>query len=441
MLERQLTTHNTGHDNKDNVIGELTGERFDSSSLFDKGMPIRSSFTVKRERFDNNSHLDFDLYDNDTKTETKNNKITYNETSSGEYANIDEAMNTITKDSDPYESCVADVNSLSLWINSLMASFNKDDYVINSYGLFSSFGLIYLISKNKQESELKNYFGFQDKKYLNAGLLTIREKTYDYRDQFVLDNYIINDHNIPVDLKISKNLKKLIFNVIINKKYIDNETSRINKIIETVSSMDNVLSSNTLGKSDISLVSVSKISPIWLYNLEKSVKMKINDDYVECLRFVGKTFNYFEDTERQVIEIPTKGEIFNIGLILSKMNYESPTDLKSLNTTISYFKPTVIDEVVFPKINKRYKLRLNKTLQKTGLNIVFSENNPTTLYPEGGMIDDCIQYIDIVFDESSHNMKSQNKGYKTTRKFIVNKQFEYYLRNTENNCIMIFGRY
>ena len=41
-----------------------------------------------------------------------------------------------------------------------------------------------------------------------------------------INNYIINDHNIPSNLETSKKLKKIIFNVIINRSYLDQETNQ-----------------------------------------------------------------------------------------------------------------------------------------------------------------------------------------------------------------------
>ena len=59
MLERQMTAHNFGNPD-DDYVGEVTGEILDGSDVYDKGMPVRSTFTVKRSRYDNNSHLDFE---------------------------------------------------------------------------------------------------------------------------------------------------------------------------------------------------------------------------------------------------------------------------------------------------------------------------------------------------------------------------------------------
>jgi serine protease inhibitor len=465
MLERQMTSHNFDNDGQGNdnhngdneqmcgysrqrmdddaeYVGEVTGDIIDRSDIFDKGMPLRSSFTMKQSKYDNNNHLDFKLYDRlDNKDRID---VAYNETSAGEYAGIDEAMKTITRGADPYEICVSDINSTTCWLYTNMFMFTNQSYVINGFGLFSIFGVIYLLSKGNTEIELKNYFGYQDKKHLNAGLLTIREHNNDFRKQFIMDNYIINNKDIPSNVETAKKLKSLIFNIVINKSYAEQEANRVNEIIKTVSKMTDVISANTLAKSNISLISVIKFNPIWAYKLDGVVKAKFHDKFTNYIRFIGKTFDYYEDTERQLIEIPMYGNgkdiTFVVGFILSKKQLDSPIDLKALSTSINYIKPTVLNEVLIPTIRNRFKTRLNKTLQKTGLSMVFSEQEMIGLYPEGGTIDDCIQYIDLIFDMRSGNLKSDNKGYSTTRKFIANRSFEFYLRNIENNCILIMGK-
>lgn len=446
MLERQLTSHNFDNDSNDSndsdendtYVGEVTGDRFDESDVFAKGMPLRSSFTVKRSIYDTNSHLDFDLFDKIDKKHS--NDISYNDTSSGDYAGIEDAMKTITRGVDPYETCVGDINSTTCWMHSNMFMMQQDDYIVNGFGLFMGHGILYLISRGNTEIELKNYFNFQDKKHLNAGLLTIREKTNLFRDQIIIDVYLINDKKIPSNLELANKLKSLIFNVVINLQYPDQEVERINNIIKTISGLNNIVSANTLLKSEISLITVAKLNPKWAYKVENTVNVRFKGKVINFIRFVGKTFDYFEDAERQLIEIPMYGDVFSIGMCLAKQNIDAPTDLKALSTSINYMKPTILDEVMFPMIKKRYKTRLNKTLQKTGLNVVFSEHELVGLFPETGSLNDCVQYVDLLFGTKSGNKRCDNKGYRTTRKFIANKSFEFYLRNTENNCIMMMGR-
>ena len=453
MLERSMTSHSFDNESQssesdDNYVGEITGETINESDIFDKGMPLRSNFTIKQSKYDDNPYNDFDLHRKEHKKKKTLNTVGYLDSSS-DYAGLDEAMKSITKGSDPYEICISDLNSTTCWMHSNMFKISQDSFVMNGFGLFSGFGILYLISRGNTELELKNYFNFQDKKHLNAGLLTIRDSLNQFRDQIVMDSYIINDKNIPNNTQTAKKLKSLIFSVMINRDYPDQEAQRVNHIINTVSRMKNVISASTLSKSDISLISVCLIDPIWAYKIDNIIKgrfrgseeIKTNSIMtMDFIRFMGKTFDYYEDAEKQVIEIPMFGEVYCIGMILTKTDNIINTDLKTLGISINYLRPTVLDEVMIPMINKRYKTRLNGTLQKTGLNIVFSEQEMAGLYPEGGSLNDVIQYIDIMFGTRCGKKKCENKGYRTTRKFIANRSFEFYLRNCETNCILAMGR-
>lgn len=472
MLERQMTSHdfekkdsnNNSNRDDDDFIGEVTGEKFDGSDIYDKGMPVRSSFTVRKSHYDDNIHNDFDLYDKIDRNHSE--KLTYddnmdgNNDGGGGYALLDEAMKSITRGTDPYETCISGVNSLTCWMHDNMSTLSREDFIVNGLGLFSIFGTIYLISKGNTELELKNYFDYQDKRHLNAGLLMLREKNNEFRDQIIIDNYIINDKDIPSNMAAAKKLKSLIFNLVVNLSYPEEEADRVNDIIEKISGIDDVISSNTLIKSDISLITVAKLAPIWAYKIDGVIKANFlrrgqtgRQNEQSFIRFVGKTFDYHEDAERQIIEIPMHGDRFVIGIVLPKsdpLNHQSSqgsqgnqniTNLKVLTTSLNFMKPTIMDEVLIPIIDKRYKTRMNATLQKTGLNVVFSEQEMVGLYPEGGSINDCIQYIDVIFGTRSANRKCENRGYRTTRKFIANRCFEYYLRNIENSCIMMMGKY
>jgi hypothetical protein len=459
MLEREMTSHDFSNDNdqshrdrhnnnddenenENEYVGEVTGEQIDGSDVYAKGMPVRSAFSIRKSKHDNNSHLDFNLYDKIDKK--SKNSVTYNDMMSdegeGDYADLNTAMNSITRGNDPYEVCVTDVNITTNFMHTNMFMIMKNDFVVNGFGLFMGFGVLYLVSRGNTEMELKEYFGFQDKNHLNAGLLTIRENTHKYRDQIIMDNYLINDRNIPSLTKTAQKLKSLIFNIIINRDYPEQEALRVNNIIKTVSGVDGTISSNTLLNSEISLVSIAKLAPIWAYKVNNIIKARFDNELIDFIRFMGKTFDYYEDSEKQLIEVPMHGGIFVVGLILAKQNFDSPTSLKSITSALNFIKPTVLDEVLIPVIKKRYKTRLNKTLQKTGLNIVFNEQEIVGLFPEGGTINDCLQYVDIIFSTRCANKISNNKGYRTTRKFVANKSFEFYLRNTENNCIMMMGR-
>ena len=119
----------------------------------------------------------------------------------------------------------------------------------------------------------------------------------------------------------------------------------------------------------------------------------------------------------------------------------SIADFKKLSTCINYLEQRVMDEVMIPIIDQRFKIRLNSTLKKTGLKHIFRDPNYYKLYPDGAHVSDCIQYMQLVITDRSYGEKSNNRGYITSSKYIVNSEFEFYIRDNQTNTIFAMGRY
>lgn len=399
-------------------IGEITGDNIDTMyNEYDKGMPVRSTFNMK-DTIQDNKHLDFNLFDKIENTQ----EISYS-FDTGNYAELDNVMKPITLTIDPFETCITDMNVTTLWMHSNMYQITQKEFIVNGNGLFTLFGVIYLTSTETLSIELKNYFGFQEKQYLNAGLITIKEELDKHRTQLIFDYYLINDNTIKIQPK--EQLKKLVHIITINKT--EKEIERVNYIFKTKSKMDTLISKNTLLRTQISLISVANIKPIWKYKIDSVDNNNI------C--FIGKTFNYYEDSQSQFVEVPLYNIPYVLGFIKNK-HMRSVTDLKIITTAINYMKPTILNMVRIPIIKKRYKTRFNKTLKQSGLTYIFLHNKQSTLY-NNWIFTDYLQYIDLEFSLLSGNVNCDNKGHTTTRKFICNTNYEIYLRHVDNNYIML----
>jgi len=403
----------------------LNNNQFINRLEMERDMKISDNKSIGNNKHIEHCRTDFDLFD----TVEKKNLLNYEDEN---FTSIVESVKQITK-GDSFEDFTISVSKSSMWIHNLMSSLN--DFSISGFGLYLCFGTIYLISKNMIEQELKNYFGFQNKKQLNAGLLTLKESL---TDNISINGYIINDETVSTNTKTANNLKQLIRNITINKNDLYNELDRLNNIIYKTGGIKNCMSVNTVSNIEINLICTIRLTPIWLYEIDKIVDMKFNDDVIQYIKFHNKTFNYYEEVNKTYIEIPLINNIYVIGFIVS--NKKELTDLKDIIKSIGNMKKTVLNDVSIPVLNKRYKIRLNKTLQKTGLNNIFITNEPNLLFPENSSINDCLQYTEIIFGTKSGKTKCINDSYKTVKKCILNKTFEFYLRNVENNCIILTGK-
>ena len=383
-----------------------------------------------------NPHLDFNLFD---KIKPENTLIDCSETTCGDFSNLDDGTKQTTQSNDPYATCITDINSTTACMHSNMYMVSKSDYIISGFGIFSVFGALYLVSRGKTERVLKNYFGFQEKKYLNAGILTFGEKIHGTRDQFIFDNYLIYDDTMTVNKNTIKNIKTLLTCVSKNSQN-SKEFLAINHMINKSSHMNSALSARTLSRSSAIILSITRIKPRWKYGIDKIQKHN-SKTYVS---FINKTFDYFEDRLMQIVEVPLSGDLFVFGIIISKHQIKQHTDIKTLTTAINYMKSITLQEVMFPLINHRYKTRLVNILHKTGLGGFFKDHELKNLFPNGDPINDCLQYVDVLMNMKSDNIKSndiKSNDMISSKKVIANNTFEYYIRDVETNCLFVMGRF
>jgi hypothetical protein len=425
-LERNMTQHSFREEENDNI------------EEFDRGMPARTTFKVKKQLLnEHNNHNDFDLFD---KIDTKTAKILHNETMSqdGEFADLYNEQNLITKENNTFETCINDVSSTTCWMNSIYYNLNKKTFVVNGFGLFMGFGTLYMCSDNKTKSSLKEFFSFQNPKFLNAGLLTLREKNNNVRSQITMDNYLLSDKSLNVNIENMSNLKSLIFSIVINNEYIDEETKRVNNIIRSISNIENIISKNTLSKSNLSLITIAKINPIWNHKIDSVTKNYHNNELIKFINFNNKKFDYYENKEKAIIEIPMMDKSFVVGLINYKNNNKDNfTNFDELSFCINYLKNQTITLVSIPTINQRFKTRMNTILINNGLNNIFDNCSIKKLFNTNNL-DDCLQYVDICFGTKCTNKTSKNDS-SGTKSFVISKNFEFYIRNIEHNCVIMMG--
>jgi serine protease inhibitor len=365
-------------------------------------------------------------------------KLEYNESDIGgnEYSGIDDSMKMITRSADPIESCIIDINNLAGWMHKNMYNASDSSYIVNSYGMFSGFGALYLSSNGSTNTELKSHFGFQEKSTFKSAIMTLNDNLNSCRSIVVMDNYLISDNRIACK---GLNIKGLGLCISINHNDPIRESTKINSLINGISGVDQLMSDKTVSNIKISLINVCKIHPIWNVKPSSSITGKYKGKHVNYIRFVGKMFGYFEDGENQILEIPCQDNNISVGFVLQKTSDNVPIDVDKLMISISYLKATVLNEVLIPKIKKRFKTRYNSILKKSGLNMVFKNSELPGLYPEGGSIGDVIQYVDLLIDDRNCGRESKDNN-NTVRKFVANRDFEMYIRHMPSDTLLMIGR-
>ena len=149
------------------------------------------------------------------------------------------------------------------------------------------------------------------------------------------------------------------------------------------------------------------------------------------------------DNENQLLEVLCENNLLSYGIILSKGNEIADIDDTKIQFYITHMKECMLDEVLIPTFTHDTKIRFNNTFKKMGLNSVFMKIVSPKLFPEGVVLQDVVQNIKIIIDNtySDSNNDNHNMCYKSNRKFIANKKFIYYFRMLKTNTILLIGQY
>jgi len=416
MMERQMVGY---ADQNSNYVGELTGESVNPNDYREKGMPLRASITsVRREKYDINAHLDFDLH---KKTAPEKN-VQYNDTSMGEYAGLEEAMRTITKANHPFEQTVDEINILGLFLNEqICRSTVNARYMINNLGLYQMFSILHVFSGGVLAQKMKEYFGFHDTKHVMASLLTINEK---YKKN---NNVNTMCYQMYREGKSDQSIKKYsdFIQPIKIEGTVDNY-NHINRHLQKVHHMKDVLSWRQYLTIENTLCVVTRIR---MRTVDRPYQV---DDHRMIM--MNRTYDYYDSLEYQMIEIPLEGGM-RFGVVNKLAGI--PLNMESLMSGINNMKRTLFNQVIVVNLSKFVnRTRMNTILRNTGMNHLFSE--PNKLYDR---ISDIRQYltIELYSDNTIKSDEPIDVNVRSTKKFITMDRPQIYIRDADHQLILVIG--
>jgi len=338
-------------------------------------------------------------------------------------------INADTKLSDGLQnskSCINGINNYGFFLFDNMLNVMNSAFVFSPYLIYSIFAPLFVASSGNTEIELKNYFNYPRADILTAG---IKDISSDNLKNF--GNCIIFSDEIDYNPEFCKNINMMSKIRKINKSRYIKEVDEINNIIRNMSNLSKKsVGYETIKTSSVTLVNYGYVQPTWTSYFSKSVKQH-DLDFIMAF---GQTFGYFEQPELQVLEINSvEGLCF--GIILGDIELND----KTFKLITQNLKPTILDEVKIPKFSLTTKLRYTNLLKETDLKTVFMDLNCPYLFKSECEITDCLQNIEFHVTEKSIKTE-KTTGFKTTRKFIVDRSFRFYLR-TSQNVIILMGSY
>lgn len=435
MLDRlDMERAFTNYDN-DNSFGEFTGESMGERGFV--GMPLYPNFKSKSSVYDQNSHLDFDLGRiSDSRIDTS--RLYYED--DGDYSNINNRESMYTNSYDVTTRCI---NNAGLWFGNNILDKSNVKTGVSGYGIVNIMGVMYMMSQSYVRDDIANFFTFKNKKSLNAGLLTVRENLSSCRSGAIVDSYIISSYVNRLNKGTASDLKQLAYTYIVNPDQYESETERINDNIQRISKVDNVLSENTLRKigDGVLLLNVCRFN-VRIRNYRNMRMMYYDDRFysgnkvggmkkrrITYMRFSNVRCKMYETQTCSGIEIPLITDNHVLGIVMGS------NKIDMIPSIVNNSNDVVLDDVMIPLINSKYKIRLNGTFKNNGLSSVFSEDDYIKLFPDEARVKDIIQVQYINFSASDNIKTMTDIPPRNEKTFYANKEFVYYIRDTVNEVI------
>ena len=408
-----------------------------SNPMYDRRMPMRPEFNIIKSNYDEQNNL-FPPTMNDLKQDLKKNKLTKTKELSSYETNFNFAdINHDTKLTENIQDnkvCLNGITNYGLFLFDNLIETMKGPFVFSPYLIYSIFGALFVASEGNTEVELKNYFNFPRSDILSKGFNDIQNIFLSHQS-IRQGNCIIFSDDIDYNPQFCKNINSYTKIRRINRNNSAKEADDINKIISIMTQNNKKsVSKELLERSSIILLNYASINPIWLSHFTKTS----SKDGIDFMHAFNQTFGYFEQPNLQILEIISKDELC-MGIIYGDIELND----KSLKFIISNLKSTIIEEVKIPKFKLYTKLRYTNILKETDLKTVFMDLKVPYLFNSECEISDCIQNIEFNFNENSiPSDKTKNKtNFVTSKKFIVEKSFRFYIRSKINNCLLFIGSF
>lgn len=456
-------THRFMARNKNAKMGEITGKVMHIDDI-EFGMPIRSKHIGKRISKKDDTMLvnrcDFDLYD-ENHSDNKSYEIdTYEPGSShvnfSGFNDIHHGTEKVIPEvygSDPGSFMSANLNKFCLQLHNLIQTqvgvSNK--FCVSAYSLYSIFGALYNVSHGRSESELYDYFGMIAKENVYEGISYIENIRTKLSGQLIIKNMIFIDNIHDIDQEMMKHISKIASIHQISLDHITTEFKTINDYIKKLTANTVLpISRKVLESTDLLCVTIGYVKPIWKMPFDKIIDAKFlhldgNQKITKMLLKYDGTYDYYEDSENQVIELKCVDDKMSMGIILPKDFTEPIIKHSELIVCIKELKPTAIDELCIPCFTDQVKIRLSNILYQSGLKGVFNDLAIPELVKDGSVkVTDIVQNITVhvsatnMLDKDKKPPKRMRSGISNIR-FLATKPFIYYFRIIPTNTIVMMG--
>lgn len=447
QLNNNKINNNTFNYNKN--IGEITGQLLNISDI-DKGMPFRSESgnTFKKRIMENNEynrHLDFDVYDEDKQV---NLDVLYYDPNNTKICLLDEIDKDIIIENNELDQVKYIINDFNWYLFDNITNLINKNFFFTSLGIMNLMSILYIASTGKSEIIFKNYFNYSNKQTILNGIMILNE-TINSSQCLDLQNYILVRNNIDININFKDYIKNIVSIINIQNDNYKIETQKINNFIKKkYGILGDIFKINHIKDLTITCLCLGILRTVWKVSFDKIIKLKFNNLHVkEFMYNKNKSYEYFENTNIQLIEIPFYDNVLSMGIILFKEN-SITLSMNDFTYYINNLKSVNINEIAIPIFNHHCKMRLNTIFKKTGLEEIFDNVEIPELIKHKTKISDIILNIYLIVENKYNKSNYDNvNNYNNVNNnnnnlnFIANKPFIYYFRCIKTNTIIITGQY
>jgi serpin B len=197
---------------------------------------------------------------------------------------------------------------------------------------------------------------------------------------------------------------------------------------------------------------------LWQFNEENTTKQNffIRPDFSVDVPMMnmspGKAeFNYFEDEEVQILELPYKGEKVSMVVLLPKKDFSSFDSSLTLDNLKEYqakMEKTKLDSIALPKFKLETKYFLNDSLSALGMPTAFSDKADFSKMTgrRDLFINFVIHQAFVEVDEKGTEATAATAvmiwetAVRQLKIFRADHPFLFYILDKETGTILFFGR-
>lgn len=449
MMEREYLSEKDSNENKhkSSKFGEITGDEFEIDNEVGRGLPLRSQYSKKRQNKLQDDRFDFDLFDDKPSNLNVSNFDPSITQGGAGFADVSSSMLQMSSQINPTSITTSQIEKFNSEMFYFLFEIYEDSYLVNGIGLFNLFSCLYFSSAGVTEVEFKKFFGFPKKEDLYKGLIKINKNLDSVKQMINFKNFLILGSEVPYNPNYCDTLRDFCIFLRADTDDPVTEAKKINDGIKKIVGFNirNVITPENIEKLQLMLISTAIINPIWNNSFDKITTdvfygLKQNKQ-LGYLHSIGKSFGYFEDNNHQLLEIKCAREEMTMGFLMFKKEINTNVDNTKLHFFITHMRESVLDEVKIPMFERDFKLRYNNSLKNLGLHTVFTKMVCPNFFPEHVTLQDVVQNIKVIIDDSSINNKCSNKGYVSNKKFICNIPFMFYFRLIKTDTILMIGMF